>query len=294
MPLVCAALLGLATGLVIEGEGPCPAAAAVGAALRPLIPDELGPDDRHLAFALTPWGEVRVVLSEAAGRVLAERTLKATGTCASQAHRVAVLAAAWLGELGEEPLARAARGDSPPPTSPDEDLDDDVASANSATKLWPVRPSPGPPSPTYVAFRLGMSWNPASAEGGGVALGVGHSFGDFGLEGDAFFDGQARLGRFGAEVGPTLRLRRRSPQLDGRAQVVTGLLSVNDASSSQSQFDLGGLLSLRATDDEGSPVRIFAELTAEIWPMDFSRRFTSIEVSPLELILGFGVHFGGG
>jgi hypothetical protein len=105
-------LLGLA--VVVEGDTTCPTPALVARSLQPLlaeVPSGINPDRAHLAQA---GDTVEITLRTASGRLLATRHLAAQPACEELAAAIAVMIAAWEGELGGS-TASISLGPPPPP-----------------------------------------------------------------------------------------------------------------------------------------------------------------------------------
>ena len=219
MAVLSLALLATGLGLIIEGNTTCPTPDAVGVALRPLLREEISGTNDRLELSQTSR-ELKMRLLDSRGDVLAARVLPLIASCEAQAHRVAVIAAAWQAELSEEPLPPA------PEIKPSEETE-------RGARLWPEPAPPAQPSPGYFAIGLRLSYVPVGGLTTAIQLGGGAVWGRWGIEGSGWLElsrtydvGQAdsQFFRFAGELGPTVLLRIDQPQIQLRAQGVASAL----------------------------------------------------------------------
>jgi hypothetical protein len=107
--IVVLAAASIAAAVSVEGSVSCPTPAEVEARLAPLLasaPEEAGAGGGgDLRVRLhREGGALHVSLAAADGRLLAFRTLEGTHACDALAEAVAVIVAAWRGEVGGRPL----------------------------------------------------------------------------------------------------------------------------------------------------------------------------------------------
>jgi hypothetical protein len=274
-------------GLIVEGKTTCPTPEAVGSAMHSLLREEISGTDDRLLLKEGPEG-LEVRLLDASGDQLASRRLPPAPGCAAQAHRVAVIAAAWQAELSEEPL---------PPEPGVKESPETLRSA----QLWPVTPSPPPrTTPGYAVLGLRLSYASVGGLTTAFQLGGGASWRRWGFEGSGWAQwnrsyelvengmrSQAEFLRVGGDLGPTFLARLEDPGVQLRAQGVAALLLANG----NVDFDPGAQIGARVL--VGSrPIAGFLDASLTLWPRLLSN--VPLEpLSPLEFFLTFGLELGG-
>ena len=235
--------------LPLAGDSACPTPAEVGDRLAQLsgFPTEDPGSDQHRAYLSGADGMVHVELLGSDGRLLAERTLSRTGSCADLAEAVAVVISTWEAEFNPHIATSVA--------------------------LPPRAPAPGPaPAPAEVVtvkplsvarlrFDVGIGLL-ASITGGEVVPGakvaasLSPSSGHLGLavalsassthsQSVGSATGSAHWTRAALAAGPQYRLNRGALMLDLHADGVIALLHVagvglpSTASHTSAQFGVG-------------------------------------------------------
>ncbi len=277
------ALLASALGLLIEGTSTCPTADQVAVAVRPLLREEISGTDDRLVLSSAPRG-LKVSLIDPRGDLLAERVLPPIPSCAAQAHRVAVIAAAWQAELSEEPL----------PPAPDIKQSEE---SDRGQRLWPVPATPARQSPGYFETGLRLSYAPVGGLTTAFQLGGGAVWGRWGFEASGWAElsrsyvidstTEGHFFRVAGEVGPTVLLRMEDPGIELRAQGIAATLLANNGAI----FDPGFELSARVL--AGRKVASgFLDATAVVWPQFFSQ-VQGLPIAPVEFFLTLGLLVGG-
>ncbi len=307
MASVPLSLLAAGLGLVIQGPSTCPTTGEVAAALKPLLREEISGTDDRLVLALVAQG-LRVSLLDSHGAQLAQQVLPGIASCEAQAHRVAVIAAAWQAELSEEPLppmpeaapeapADAAKSPAPPsaPVQPTiKELEDEV---DRGSRLWPAPATQAAlhPNPAFLGLDYRLSYTPVGGVVSVLALEGGAIWGRWGLQGGGWFElprdattGQAgfKFERIAGELGPVWVAFSGDPQIQVRAQVVGAALFAESTS-----FDPGVELAGRLVAGH-PPARVFIDVAATLWPR-FVGNVPGIPLSPFELFLSVGLFLGG-
>jgi hypothetical protein len=295
---VSLALLGAGLGLVVEGNTPCPTVEQVGAALRPLLREEISGTDDRLVLSQVPHG-LNVRLIDSHGDLLAQRMLPQAPGCTAQAHRVAVIASAWQARLSEEPLAPAPEL---PPSDANRDAEPESPDAEEAAernaRLWPA-PAPQPvrhPNPAFLGLDYRLSFTPAGGVTSVLAIEGGAIWGRWGIQGGGWFEfgrtiaasqevGELSFGRIAAEFGPTLVARSADPEIQVRVLAVGALLD-----ASQTYFDPGIELGARVVPGQ-PPARVFIDVATILWPR-FLGNVPGLPLSPFELFLSVGIFLG--
>ncbi len=273
-------LLASALGLVIEGPTTCPSPDEIAAALQPILREEIsGANDRLVLSSSARGLEVRLL--DSSGDLLARRVLPLLPSCAAQAHRVAVMAAAWQAELSEEPL----------PPAPGIEASEDT---ERGARLWPA-PAPARHAPGYFEVGARLSYVPEGGLTTAFQLGGGAVWGRWGFEGSGWlelsrvFDNdlgiEGHFFRIAGEFGPTVLLRMDDPGIQLRAQGVASALLVDNGKA----FEPGLEMSARVLAGKRLASG-FLDVTVVVWPQLFSN---ALPLSPLEVFLTLGLVVGG-
>ena len=239
--------------LPVAGDSVCPTPAEVGDRLAQLSVFSAGEIavDPHRAYLSGAEGRVQVELLGSDGRLLAERTLNRTGSCADLAEAVAVVISTWEAEFNPNiatSVALPAPASPPPPPAP--------------------RPAPAPPAavsvnPLPVArlrfdVALGFLVSVAGGEvapgatmaatlappGGQLGLAVALSASATHSQSLGSLSGSAHWTRVALAAGPRYRLGHNALMLDFHAGGVIALLHVEGvglpvtASDTRAQFGL--------------------------------------------------------
>jgi len=274
--------LAVVLGLVIEGKTTCPNPDQVAAAIRPLLREEISGADDRLVLRESRSALI-VELFDGQGALLAKRELRPDVSCAAQAHRVAVIAAAWQAELSEEPLPPA------PELKPSEP-------ERRAARLWPdAPPAAARRNPLFLGSGLRLKYAPNGGLAGAIEIEAGATWGSWGVGGGIDLDAARALHeadgetqnffRFSAELGPTLRLWT-GPEIQLRVDAIGAVLFADRAS-----FDSGASVGVRVIPGH-PPVRLFFDASAIVWP----RFFHDDPQSPLswfEAYVDVGLLLGG-
>ena len=311
------------SAVVVAGAPSCPDTAALGAALKGLLPprqDGEGPAEPPDVLQLSPRrDDLDVRLYEPGGALIGEKSLVAAGTCDERAQTVAVLVAAWetrwragspaaLPHPGGIAAADEPRPASPPLaaqappvlSAPPSALADTVAARHETT-------------PLQLEMRAGLLM---SISGGTVAPGLSCdlAFARRGLP-FALAVGALAVGNHDVTVGPasarwrrvggTLEVRaavaRPKLALEMHAAVALSALSISGAAlpvtSGATLFDPGLLVGLRGQ-LRAVALSPWVEASAALWP---NGHVVYLRGSPderdlpaFELFLGAGVAFGAG
>ena len=276
------ALLASGLGLVIEGTTTCPTSEEVAAALQPILREELAGTNDGLELSRSSRG-LRVRLLDPSGELLAKRVLPLIPSCAAQAHRVAVIAAAWQAELSEEPL---------PPAPNIAETDD----TERGERIWPAPAPPARLPPGYFEAGVRLSYVPVGGLTTAFQLGGGAVWGRWGFEGSGWLElsrvydtGDYRIEghffRIAGEFGPTVLVRLEDPGIQLRAQGVASALLVDNGT----QFEPGVEISARVLAGRRLASG-FIDVTLVIWPQLVS---DPLPLSPLEIFLTLGLVVGG-
>jgi len=295
MVSVSLSLLAAGLGLVIQGPTTCPTAEQVAAAVGPMLREEISGTDDRLVLSPVPHG-LKVRLIDSRGDLLAQHVLPALPSCEAQAHRVAVIAAAWQAELSEEPLPPAPEAAAPPATPEPtvEELEDEI---ERNARLWPAPASQAArhPNPAFLGLDYRLSYTPAGGVISALALEGGAIWGRWGLQGGLWFElprafttGSDELSfeRIAAELGAVWVVKGGDPQVQIRAQAVGAALFAGVI-----HFDPGIELGGRVVAGH-PPARFFADVAATLWPR-FLRDVPGLPLSPFELFLSVGIFLGG-
>jgi hypothetical protein len=282
MAALSLALLATGLGLVIEGNTSCPTPDAVGTALGPLLREEISGTDDRLELSQTSH-ELKMRLLDSRGDVLAARVLPLIASCEAQAHRVAVIAAAWQAELSEEPL----------PPAPE--IKPSVETERGA-RLWPEPAPPARPTPGYFEMGARLSYVPVGGLTTAFLLGGGAVWGRWGIEGSGWLElsrnyemaqEEGHFFRIAGEFGPTVLVRVDQPEIQLRAQGVASVLLANNGALFDPGVELGARLLLG-----GRPASGFLDATVTLWPQLFTDP-QGLPLSPLEVFLSVGLVLGG-
>ena len=282
MAALSLALLATWLGLIIEGNTTCPTPDEVGNALRPLLREEISGTNDRLVLSQTAQG-LKIRLVNSRGDLLAARVLPLIPSCEAQAHRVAVIAAAWQAELSEEPL----------PPAPEIKESEET---RRGTRLWPEPAPPARPTPGYFEMGLRLSYVPVGGLTTAFQLGGGAVWGRWGIEGSGWLElsrtydsgeQQGQFFRIAGEFGPTVLVRVDQPEIQLRAQGVASALLANNGALLDPGVELGARLLLG-----GRPVSGFLDATVTLWPQWFSG-VQGLPLSPLEMFLTVGLVLGG-
>ncbi len=189
-------LLSLVSGLAVDGNNICHRPAEVADRLRAILPEEFAEPEHQLHLS-TEDGALVLTLTTRDGEVLASRRLLFEGSCPRLARQAAVIAAAWQGDLADEPLPL-------PPAAQEDEI-----------QLTERPPSP-PAAPRiahsgYVGLALRSLVGPGIF-GFGVELEAGKNWGRLGLAGS--LSGPLPWAR----LGPTYTIITGTPTVDLRAQ----------------------------------------------------------------------------
>jgi hypothetical protein len=247
---VIAALLALWLAhplLDLGGDSACPTPAEVRDRLAQLSGVTAGNpgSDQHRAYLSGADGTVHVELLGPDGRLLAERTLNRTGSCADVAEAVAVVLSTWEAEFNPN-VATSVRL---PPVTP--------CPTPAPTQVEEMKPAPVP----HLRFDvdLGLLASIAGGQavpGATVAASLSPAHGHFGLavalsassthsQSVGSLTGAAHWSRMALVVGPQYRLGRSATMLDFHAGGAIALLHVegdglpSTTSDTSAQFGVG-------------------------------------------------------
>jgi hypothetical protein len=282
MAALSLALLASALGLIIEGNTTCPTPEEVGGAVRPLLREEISGTNDRLVLSQTSH-ELKIRLLDSRGNLLAARVLPLIPSCEAQAHRVAVIAAAWQAELSDEPL----------PPAPEVKMSEEP---ERGARLWPEPAPPARPTPGYFEMGLRLSYVPVGGLTTGVQLGGGAVWGRWGIEGSGWlelsrsYDTDQKEGQFfriAGEFGPTLLVRVDQPEIQLRAQGVASALLANNGVLFDPGVEIGARLLFGHRPASG-----FLDATVTLWPQLFTG-LQGLPLSPLEVFLTVGLILGG-
>jgi len=241
---VIAALLALWLAqplLDLGGDSTCPTPAEVRDRLAQLSGSTTGHpgSDQHRAYLSSTDGMVHVELLAPDGRLLAERTLNRTGSCADVAEAVAVVLSTWEAEFNPNVATSVVL---PPPAPPE---------------VKEVKPPPAPSLRFDVG--IGLLASIAGGEvvpGATVAASLSPPHGRIGLalalsassthsQSVGSLTGAAHWSRMALVVGPQYRLGRSATMLDFHAGGAIALLHVegdglpSTTSDTSAQFGVG-------------------------------------------------------
>jgi hypothetical protein len=282
MAALSLALLATGLGLIIEGNTTCPTADAVGDALRPLLREEISGINDRLELSQTSR-ELKIRLLDSRGDLLAARVLPLIPSCEAQAHRVAVIAAAWQAELSEEPL---------PPAPEIKESEDTQRGA----RLWPEPAPPARPTPGYFEMGLRLSYVPVGGLTTAFQLGGGAVWGRWGIEGSCWLElsrtyesdqEEGHFFRIAGEFGPTLLVRVDQPEIQLRAQGVASALLANNGALFDPGVEIGARFLVGRRPTSG-----FLDATVTLWPQLFTD-VQGLPLSPVEVFLTVGLVLGG-
>jgi hypothetical protein len=291
---VSVALLATGLGLVVEGTTPCPTTEQVAAALKPLLREEISGTDDRLVLSQVPHG-LKVRLLDSNGDLLAQRVLPLIQGCGAQAHRVAVIAAAWQAGLSEEPLPPG-----PAIPKPAESEAPDVPESEASQRNAELWPAPAPqlvrrPNPAFLGLDYKLSFTPVGGVTSVLALEGGAIWGRWGIQGGGWFEfgrtvetsqvGEFSFGRIAAELGPTLVVNGSDPEVQVRLQAVGALLGAG-----ATYFDPGVEIGVRVLPGD-PPARVFIDVATILWPRFFSN-VPGVPLSPFELFVSVGLFLG--
>jgi hypothetical protein len=238
-------------GMVVTGDSTCPTPAEVQAQLVALAPDPEGETaakpGAHQANISSAGSGVHVELLDLDGQLVAERTLKRTGSCSEVAEAVAVIVSAWEAKFNPNLATPVVRLPAPAPYEPVTDA---------------VVEEPTPKPARHSSFDAGVAAI-ASMAGGDTAYGLK-------LEG-CLFPASASLGldvalaastthtqsiatpasaaqwtRAALSAGPTFRVRRRAAMLDAHAGGVLAALHIQGTGLASNSSDTSAQLGLTA------------------------------------------------
>jgi hypothetical protein len=217
-----ALMASMSLGLVVQGSTDCPDPTEVAEQLKPLLPEEFGHPERVLLVSAEN-GRIGLALTSDGGDVLAKRELPRQGSCASQAKRVAVVAAAWQAELDDEPL--------PPPPR----VETGTIPQVNAT---PPPPPPRSTSSGDLHFEMGLRTIATPGPSFQFEIGLGKTWGRWGIQGNVE-GGQVEGPSIAALFGPTFFLLQGYPTLGLRAQGVLALGTVQDMTTAAPGMEIG-------------------------------------------------------
>lgn len=273
----------------VQGEATCPAASAVEARLRELLPDSAGP--AHVARIETIEGGVRIALFNEDGRPVASRDLETSAPCEQRAEACAVVLAVWEAEL------RAGTALALPAASPRAP----VASRVEAATAEPPRRA------LRVGLDLGLGGSLAAlqpAVSGAIAASFSRADSPWGARlsvvassprSFALGSGTVRWLRPSLTLGPTWTARG-GLDLELSAQAVATLLSVAGSGFAEDSSAWGfeaGLATEARLIWTGGPVEWWLGLWAAAWPSRQTVRVSGAELTAdlpwLEAALRAGV-----
>jgi hypothetical protein len=224
----------MSLGLVVQGSTDCPNPEEVAEQLKPLLPEEFGHPERILLLSVEN-GEVMMALSSEGGDVVAKRWLPHQGSCAEQAKRVAVVAAAWQAELDDEPLPPAPRVET-----------EEIPQVTAA----PMAPSPRESSTGDLHFEFGLRMVASPGPNLQFELGMGKSWGRWGIKGN-LEGGQVDGPSIAALFGPTFFLLEGYPTLGLRAQGALALGTSQGIATPAPGMEIGFRASTSASGSRG-------------------------------------------
>ena len=227
--------------LDLGGDSTCPTPAEVRDRLAQLSGSTTGHpgSDQHRAYLSSTDGMVHVELLAPDGRLLAERTLNQTGSCADVAEAVAVVLSTWEAEFNPNVATSVVL---PPPAPPE---------------VKEVKPPPAPSLRFDVGIGLLASITGGEVvPGATVAASLSPAHGHFGLavalsassthsQSVGSLTGAAHWSRMALVVGPQYRLGRSATMLDFHAGGAIALLHVegdglpSTTSDTSAQFGVG-------------------------------------------------------